>query len=289
MSAEMTSGAPAGRTRLSGRWPLLTGALIAALGLTFGGITTASAHGNSGHIAHPAHPAPPSSTVAPTRGDSIPNVTLVENKIKAYYGDTVVGTDHVPSTTGNYAKEVHGIEAKARSYLAHARVKPAEGKKSVVFDIDDTTLNTYNYEIFSGFSYNPMTNADYVNNARFPEVYGMPALVNWASSKGYTVFFLTGRPETQRAGTVTNLSKVGYQVPLDTAHLYLKYTAGNQPSYIRCAAATCTTTEYKSQTRKHIESLGYDLVANFGDQFSDLRGGYGDKTFKIPNPMYYLP
>ncbi len=42
-------------------------------------------------------------------------------------------------------------------------------------------------------------------------------------------------------------------------------------------------------TRAHIESLGYDIVANFGDQFSDLNGGFADETFKIPNPMYFLP
>ena len=42
-------------------------------------------------------------------------------------------------------------------------------------------------------------------------------------------------------------------------------------------------------TRAYIESQGYDIVGNFGDQFSDLIGGYADKTFKLPNPNYYLP
>jgi hypothetical protein len=46
---------------------------------------------------------------------------------------------------------------------------------------------------------------------------------------------------------------------------------------------------YKTATRKHIESLGYEIVANFGDQYSDLEGGYADKTFKLPNPTYFLP
>jgi hypothetical protein len=53
--------------------------------------------------------------------------------------------------------------------------------------------------------------------------------------------------------------------------------------------ASCARTQYKSLTRQHIESLGYDIVANFGDQFSDLNGGFADETFKIPNPMYFLP
>ena len=47
--------------------------------------------------------------------------------------------------------------------------------------------------------------------------------------------------------------------------------------------------QYKSLTRQHVQSLGYDIVANLGDQFSDLDGGFSDRTFKIPNPMYFLP
>ena len=46
---------------------------------------------------------------------------------------------------------------------------------------------------------------------------------------------------------------------------------------------------YKSATRQHIESLGYDIVANFGDQFSDLAGRLRRRTFKLPNPNYFLP
>jgi hypothetical protein len=252
--------------RRSWRRPLaVAAAVVAASGLVFTGIAVSQS--------------------TPRHGDSIPNITLVENQIKAYYGDTVVGTDHLPSSDGNYAHEVEGLAAKAQHYLAHAHVR--QGQPAVVFDVDDTTLNTYNYEIFSSFAYNPVTNADYVNNQRFPAVFGMPALVNWASTHGYTVFFLTGRPEAQRAGTEGNLGKVGYQAPADATHLYLRNKTA-PPAYLPCEP-TCTTIQYKSGTRAHIESLGYHIVANFGDQFSDLDGGHADKTFKMPNPMYYLP
>jgi hypothetical protein len=230
-----------------------------------------------------------SSSPTPKHGDDIPNVTQVENQIKAYYGDTVVGTDHFPSPTGNYAHEVEGIEAQAQQYLAHHSTH-GQGAPALVFDVDDTTLNTYNYEIFSSFAFNPTTNADFVNTERFPAVFGMPDLVNWAGSHGYTVFFLTGRPEAQREHTAGNLVKVGYTVPTDADHLYLKFPAGSPPAYLHCAAVTtCTTIEYKSGTRGHIESLGYHIIADFGDQFSDLEGGFTDQTFKLPNPMYFLP
>jgi HAD superfamily, subfamily IIIB (Acid phosphatase) len=48
-------------------------------------------------------------------------------------------------------------------------------------------------------------------------------------------------------------------------------------------------TEYKSGTRKYVSSLGYAIVADFGDQYSDLLGGDAGHQVKLPNPMYYIP
>jgi predicted secreted acid phosphatase len=298
------------RPRSRASLPLLVGSLVAAGGLVFGGIATASAdHPSSAHDAG-AHPAP-TSTTPPRHGDAIPNVTLVENQIKAYYGSDpqtvtlTAGPTKVtfPSADANYAKEVEGLEAKEKNYFAHAikqyqRHSHGTAKPALVFDIDDTTLNTYDYEVYSSFAYNPTTNADFVDHAAFPAVFGMPDFVNWAAGQGYTIFFLTGRPEHQRPGTITNLGNVGYQVPLDTPHVYLKYESGTAPpSYVSCTgpvpvggtSPSCTTIDYKSGTRKHIESLGYRILGDFGDQFSDLEGGAAGHEVKLPNPMYYLP
>ena len=77
---------------------------------------------------------------------------------------------------------------------------------------------------------------------------------------------------------------------------FTKPAVADYPGYLKTACAdelaankTCTTVHYKSATRAHIESLGYEIVGNFGDQFSDLEGGHADRTFKLPNPNYFLP
>ena len=288
------------RTARQWRLPLAVGSLIAASGLVFGGMAVSSAHEPTHHASHHpsrqvTNPTPAPDAPAPRRGDSIPNVTTVESQIKAYYGSVAstvpgIGAVTLPSPTSNYAKEMAGIEKKAQAYLAKAirahhksTVKPA-----LVFDIDDTTLNTYDYEIFSQFAYNPTTNGQFVDAEAFPAVFGMPKLIKWASAKGYTVFFITGRPEAQRSATALNLADAGYTVPTDAAHLYLK--AATVPSYLHCVAVTtCTTIEYKSGTRAYLQSQGYKIVADFGDQFSDLKGGSAGYQVKLPNPMYYLP
>ena len=46
---------------------------------------------------------------------------------------------------------------------------------------------------------------------------------------------------------------------------------------------------YKSATRASIESQGFDIVADSGDQQSDLTGGSADRTHKLPDPMHFIP
>jgi hypothetical protein len=268
-----------------------TAALVAAAAVAVMLVVIPGAVGDSTAV-----PAPPTS---PTSADQIQNIDQVKTAIRGYYGDTltstldpVTGTTflHTYSPTGAYANEMAGVEAGAVKYLDHeAKQHTNTGKgatPAIVLDIDDTTLNTYNFEIYTNFVFNGAINAAFVNSAAFPPVPGMPQLVARAVADGYTIFFLTGRPESQRPGTVTNLANAGYPtVPSD--QLFLQDQA--HQAWLSSCAPTCTRTQYKSLTRQHIESLGYDVVGNFGDQFSDLNGGFADQNFKIPNPMYFLP
>jgi predicted secreted acid phosphatase len=97
-----------------------------------------------------------------------------------------------------------------------------------------------------------------------------------AQRHGVKVFFVTGRFESQRQATIKNLTRAGYK---DWAGLYLRAENYNKPSVI----------PYKSEARKAIAQQGYTIIASIGDQYSDLKGGYAEKTFKLPNPYYYLP
>ena len=283
--------------------PLSFGAAVVAAAV---GVTVLLSPGSAGAdrpaAGGPGVPAPPTS---PTSADQIQNIDQVKTAIKAYYGDTLAGKVdpvdnsidgkdnpiHTFSDTSAYADEVGGVADDAQKYLAKNRVENhLTGQKAVLFDVDDTTLNTYDYEIYSNFVYNPATNAAFVDNPNYQlrAVPHMVALENWAASNGYTVFFLTGRGVAQLAGTQQDLHGAGYT--FDDANVYTKDPA--DPWLADCVTAgkvTCSTIGYKSRTRAHIESLGYDIVANFGDQYSDLAGGYADQTYKLPNPMYYLP
>ena len=259
--------------------PILIGAIIAALGLVLGGIATSYAVGSLHAYARRLDP-----QRDPGRKQDQGLLRHGQRHVSEHRDG-----DH-PCARRQLRQGDGDIESNAQNYLRGVLADPnSHGPNpAVVFDIDDTTLNTYDYELYVNFAYTPASNEMFVDNEAFPSVYGMPRLVNWAEAHGLAVFFLTGRPEAQRQPTEQNLQNVGYHLP-DDSHIFLKQPT--PPSYLHCSAApTCTTIEYKSGTRAHIENdLGYSIVADFGDQYSDLLGGHAGHKVKIPNPMYYLP
>jgi predicted secreted acid phosphatase len=222
------------------------------------------------------------------------NIGLLTTEITSYYGATQDSAGvWQASADSQYAQDLARIEAGAKRQIAKA-AKQHHGKgdkPAVVFDIDDTLLLSLDYEKKTNYVYNDASWKEYVAKANRPAVFGTPGLIDYAQSKGVEVFYNSGLGEAQRAAAVENLKKVGIDVNLDAGHVFLKDKT-NPPAYLSgCATASawnCTTVQYKSGTRKHIESLGYDIVGNFGDQFSDLEGGYADKTYKFPNPTYYV-
>jgi acid phosphatase len=100
-------------------------------------------------------------------------------------------------------------------------------------------------------------------------------LATRADALGVAVFFVTGRPPDLQDATERNLRREGYHptgVILQPAGVTFKSAA-----------------DFKTPERRKIAEQGYTILLNMGDQESDLRGGYSEKTFKLPNPVYLIP
>ncbi|MFS0729480.1 HAD family acid phosphatase [Curtobacterium sp. 1P10AnD] len=276
-----------------------TAALVAGSVLT--GSLSASAHPahDPGHHDGQLTPrtsftmAADGSSGATQGGEGIPNIDSVKKTIATYYGDP--GTGIANKDDSPYIREMRSIMAKQTKELRgeYRRAVAHHQKPAIVLDADDTTLWTYDMEVGDmHFVFTPAEQDVWVQDERFPAVPAMVSYVNTAKAMGFTIFGLTGRNDDQKAATIANLQKVGYQ-GFTSDHYFTKWTgkgASQQPSYVQCAAASCTTVEYKALTRKHIErDLGYTIVDNLGDQWSDLQGGYAQEQVKLPNPTYYLP
>jgi predicted secreted acid phosphatase len=229
-------------------------------------------------------------------GEGVPNIDIVKSTIRTYYRatDGIADKDDSP-----YIEEMTALAAAETAEVSracHRRVRRGE-RPAAVFDADDTNLWTYDMEDHAmQFVFDPVVqDRDWVQPQRFPATPGMVDLVAAARASGCAVIGLTGRNDTQKAATLGNLAEVGYLGFTDDLY-FTKWKSGTVPTDrpwlagTPCADGVCTTIEYKSLTRKHVvDDLGYDVVVNYGDQFSDLIGGYADRQVKLPNPTYYLP
>ena len=152
------------------------------------------------------------------------------------------------------------------------------GKEVWVFDIDETTLSNLPYYAKHGFGATPFNATSfnaYVREGSAPALPETKRLYNKLRSVGIKPVFLTGRTEDQRAITVTNLRRQGIS---GWMNLLLK-----QPGF-KGSAVT-----YKSGERQKLQDAGYVIVGNIGDQWSDILGApEGARTFKLPDPMYYI-
>ncbi|CAI9415659.1 HAD family acid phosphatase [Nocardioides sp. T2.26MG-1] len=224
-------------------------------------------------------------------GEAIPNIDSVKSTIRKYYNASSAGIADKASSP--YITEITGIE---QAILARLPDPAPAADLAVVFDADDTTLWTYDMEDGAmHFNFDPkVQNDEWVLPGKFPATPGMVDFVNEVQRRGYHVFGITGRGEAQEQATLDNLTKVGYD-EFDADNFYTK--PATPPAYLDCHAsvdpnddpAKCNTVEYKSGTRAHIESLGYTIALNIGDQYSDLQGGHALNSVKLPNPTYYLP
>ena len=124
-----------------------------------------------------------------------------------------------------------------------------------------------------GIPNDPIVNIRCVTAYDAPAVKPVLGLFKRAKRLKVKVFFITARPEVIRAGTLQNLRAAGYTG---------KYELILQPADYM----TDSKIPYKSGARKQIEKRGFHIVANVGDQQSDLKGGHAERTFKLPNPIY---
>lgn len=156
---------------------------------------------------------------------------------------------------------------------------PAFAYNAWVFDIDETSLSNVPYYAehrFGAEAYNDTLFNAWTNEASAPALPATLNLFNTLKSLGYSIFFLTGRSEDYRNATVANLLSAGYN--------------GWEGLILRQSEDLGVTAEsYKSGKRKALEDLGYGIVGNVGDQWSDISGySVGSRVFKLPNPMYYI-
>lgn len=218
-----------------------------------------------------------------------PNLDLIKRQL-VYYRCT------------QYDADIAAVLHEAREWVA-ARA-PQVAKPAIVLDIDETSLSNWTRIYRDQFAYFvkgpcPLDRRGFCGDLQWQRSEQAAAigptleLYKFARCQNVTqpcrqvdVFFVTGRHEsdetidgrTPRQWTSENLAKAGY-LGLNSDHLYMRRPGIPGP-----------VENFKTVARSEIEQkFNVTIIANLGDQFSDLVGGHAERTFKLPNPFYYIP
>jgi acid phosphatase len=193
----------------------------------------------------------------------------VPAKCERYVGNYMLG--------GHYRRDSRVVIDEAIAYAESLKLA-GNGKELWVFDIDETSLSNLPYYATHGFGtklYNATSFNEYVLEGSAPALPETKRLFNKLISLGIKPVFLTGRTEDQRDITVQNLHGQGYY--------------GWEKLLLKPLGVKVTAIAYKSGERQRLQDAGYVIVGNIGDQWSDILGvPEGARTFKLPDPLYYI-
>jgi HAD superfamily, subfamily IIIB (Acid phosphatase) len=186
-----------------------------------------------------------------------------------------------------YDEELRVVLSEAGNWIKDRA--GAVSKPAVVLDVDETSLsnweriyrNDFGYVLYGACDTDQQTacgSRAWELSVRAVAIQPTLELFNLAKTANTAVFFITSRDDDQvtKAATEFNLRREGY---IGWDGLFLRPTLPPRPS----------ASEFKTSVRKRIVEEGYTIIANIGDQDSDLTGGYAERPFKLPNPFYFIP
>ena len=208
---------------------------------------------------------------APTAAPLLPNLYEVEQQVDAYI------------RSGGYDADVARVAGDAKTWLeegARTAAKPA-----IVLDIDETSLSNWPAYRLNGWGRVVSGACDLKQGPcglRAWQALGQSkalapvlSLAQRAHDLGVAVFFISARPAELRAATERNLREQGYQ--------------WDGVIVLPQGASFASATDFKAPERRKLSERSYTILLSIGDQNSDLAGGYANRTFKLPNPVYFLP
>jgi predicted secreted acid phosphatase len=205
-------------------------------------------------------------TASGAMAKEIENLSVIKQKLIEYHD------------SGAYHQDIRKSLTPGMTYLMKRAAEPRSNQKklAIILDIDETSLSNFNDMKKLGFGGTKESMRELEDKAQDPAIGPTLELYKYAKSHDVAVFFVTGRHEPEREATVRNLKVAGFD---NYDGLVLRYG-----EYDKAPAA-----KYKTAVRKKLTEEGYDIILNIGDQYSDLAGGYADKSIKLPNPYYLIP
>ncbi|KAI3411533.1 uncharacterized protein J3R85_017827 [Psidium guajava] len=193
--------------------------------------------------------------------NNIKNWSTVPRECEGYVGHYMLG---------HQSREDSEVVGRESVLYAKSLKLAGDGKDVWVLDID------YAKHGFGVEPYNSTQFNEWVMTGEAPALPETLKPYREVLKLGIKPIFLTGRSKDQRKITSAHLRNAGFH---KWEMLILKGSA----------YSGTTAMAYKSNKRRKVEESGYRIVGTIGDQWSDVLGTHsGNRTFKLPDPLYYI-
>ena len=169
-----------------------------------------------------------------------------------------------------------------------SKVKPP----AIIVDSDETVLDNSRFQaelILRGVAYTPQAWTAWCEQAEAGAVPGAVEFLSYAFRRGARVFYITNRRQTEKAGTIANLKKLGFP-DVSEDSVMIREQGTKTPS--------------KESRRQSVRSR-YRVVLLVGDNLNDFNDDFAGKSIAdrkaqvdreqaefgsqyiiLPNPMY---
>lgn len=171
------------------------------------------------------------------------------------------------------------------------RQKKVRGLKppAVVVDVDETVLDNSRFQaelILRGVPYTSANWQAWCDRAEAGAIPGAVEFMKYAASRGVRLFYITNRRQGEKAGTMTNLKKMGFP------------DVSDETVMIREQGSSKEARRDKVRAKYSIALMIGDNLNDFGDVFAEksiadrsaevdrLRAEFGTRLIVLPNPMY---
>jgi len=200
------------------------------------------------------------------------NVGTIKNLLREYHDK-------------HYNEDVAAVFTSAQKFVEENATRSK--RPALVLDIDETSLTNWPNLAADDFGFvaggscdllpaGPCGFNQWILKSQAAALTPAVTLFTAAKANGVAVIFITGRPDSQRDATIINLDRAGYD---GWTELRTRHDHDDFPN----------VQAFKQAERIKVEAEGYTIIANVGDQQSDIDGGHGGCVFKVPNPFYFIP
>ena len=183
-------------------------------------------------------------------------------------------------------ESLRGINARSRGTTRRSAQRAA-----VIVDADETVLDNSRFQaelILRNLPYTSQAWREWCQRAEAGAVPGAVDFLNYAARRGARVFYITNRRQAEKAGTITNLQRLGFpDVSEETVMVREEGSPpGKEPRRQKVAARYRIVLLLGDNLNDFTDDFAGKSIAERAAQVDRDRALFGTRFIVVPNPMY---